>query len=56
VTAADVVTCDHCGKDWPENSDGIWWRKHDDDTYCTDYDACTRRQIKQQEASPDGFH
>jgi hypothetical protein len=47
-----TVTCFLCGKDWPEDSDGIWWRFGDEDSaHCTDFDACTTRQIEQEEAS-----
>ena len=38
---ADVVTCDLCGKDWPENSDGIWWQVGE--ARCTDIRACLAR-------------
>jgi hypothetical protein len=46
---ADVVTCCLCDKQWPEDDDGVWWRGYD--AYCTDYDACTTRQIEQEAAS-----
>jgi hypothetical protein len=45
--AADVVTCCLCDKQWPEDDDGVWWRGQD--AYCTDYDACTTRQIEQEQ-------
>jgi hypothetical protein len=49
--SAEIVTCCLCGKDWPENSDGVRWRfGGEDDAYCTDYDACARRQLDQEEA------
>jgi hypothetical protein len=47
VPSADVVTCCLCDKQWPENDDGVWWRGYD--AYCTDYDACTTRQIEQEQ-------
>ena len=48
MTGAEIVTCELCGKEWPEDSDGVrgTWT---DEIYCTDYDACTTRQIQQEQ-------
>ena len=45
-----IVSCYLCGKERPEDSDGIWWRGGDEDeAHCTDYDACAARQLDQEQ-------
>jgi hypothetical protein len=40
-----IVSCYLCGKEWPEDSDGIWWRfGAEDEAHCTDLQACAARQ------------
>jgi hypothetical protein len=55
VTAADVITCYLCGRDWPENDDGIFIPRQPTtaEARCTDYDACSQRQARNEEQPDD---
>ena len=47
-SSAEILTCYLCGYEWDEDSDGIRWDAPDE-ARCTDYDACTTRQIEQEQ-------
>lgn len=40
-----IVTCELCGKDWPEDADGVRIAPLLGTVTCTDYDACAVRQL-----------
>ena len=49
MRGALIVTCELCGKDWPEDDDGVRVAPFSGTIHCTDFEACSDRQIEQEQ-------